>query len=239
MKQLFTFLCISCSLVADQPEKTSSSAEKITVEQIIILTVVQQKAELASKPHHIFGKKLNAQLNAADNETFKESFSKLPVRAKLMYMLTINTEEYQAFLERYTDEEWENMWLNASLEEQKHLPRTRIEQLTLIRDAYYAFLEQESSFIFPYRNAKAPYPSDINLYKKKFYVDDNLILAPNDMHLFIDKAKAAYLKAFMHREKIRTFQPLIAENNNEDEIDQYMHYDDHESYACKRAHYCT
>jgi hypothetical protein len=199
-----TFFLYS-ALLGSNMQHLQENQPQPTIEQVVIQTIINQKTSIENKPTHLFGKKLNAYLNRLDTKTFKDFFTELPLRAKIMYMLTITIEEYELFLERYTNEEWTNFWLAASPEEQKHLPKTRTEQLLLVRDAYYAYLENRGTSLFSYFNPKSPYPSDIDIFKKRFYIDDNLPSPSGDMHIFAKNSKHFFVDAYMFRKRQELF----------------------------------
>jgi hypothetical protein len=210
MKLLYyTCICTLTALAiaeqAEQSESDAAPAQNIVVEQIIIQTIVHQNAKITPPPLHLFGNMLNTYLHTADDETCKKKFESLPLRAKLMYLLTSDILQYEAFLNRYTDEEWRNLWHNASRKEQEHLPKTRTEQLTLIRDAYYAYLAFDSSFIFTYQNHKAPYPSDLATYKNQFYVDRDCAIKRKCMKPIIESSKKEFIEAYMLRKRLELF----------------------------------
>ena len=203
---LLMFFGVTSIAVSNMPQPEESTPEKPVIEQTIIQTIINQRfINPGKQPLQLFGKKLNTYLNNLDSVTFKEFFPQLPLRAKIMYMLTITPQQYELFLDRYTNDEWSNFWHGLSTEEQKHIPKTRTEQLLLIRDAYYAYIERHSSMFYSYFNPKSPYPSDIGTFKKEFYKDDNLTSHPNDFHLFIDSAKNLYLDAYMLRKRYELF----------------------------------
>lgn len=204
-KSLLSFCCLTGIVLCEAPESEQPTVQKINVEQRIYQTIVNQKTSLDIQPLHLFGKKLNAHLNNLDTKAFKEFFVKLPLRAKVMYMLTMTIGQYEAFLERYTDEEWTNFWHSSNMEDQEHLPKTRTEQLLLIRDAYYAYMHKHSSILFSYYHPKAPYPSDLGTFKKLFHKDECLPTQFDDMHVFINSAKKEYIDAYMLRKRCELF----------------------------------
>lgn len=190
--------------MCDEPQIRPEEPKKI-VEQIVIQTIINQNSSRTKQPHLLFGKKLNAYLNSLDSVTFKQFFPQLPLRAKIMYMLTVTTEEYERFLDRYTNDEWTEFWLHSGQEEQKHLPKTRAEQLTLIRDAYYLHEELHSSMLFSYFNPKSPYPSDLAAFKIKFHKDNSFSSQANNMQSFLAFPKQKFLEAYMLRKRYELF----------------------------------
>lgn len=209
MKRILLLCCIHtiCSTPEQADTKTETpTPQQVVIEQTIIQTVInQQFIKPEKQPFQLFGEKLNAYLNNIDSKTFKEFFPQLPLRAKIMYMLTITPLQYEQFLERYTNEEWSNFWYKLSSDEQKHIPKTRVEQLELIRDGYYTYIEQHSSMLFSYFNPKAPYPSDIETFKKSFYDDDRASSTHNDFTPFIKSAKDIYLNNYMFKKRYELF----------------------------------
>lgn len=205
MKRVLLLCCMHI-VCADVDQVGQEGAHKKLIEQTIIQTIINQQFTKPEKhPFHLFGEKLNAHLNNLDSQSFKEFFPQLPLRAKIMYMLTITPLQYELFLERYTNEEWSDFWHGLSTDEQKHIPKTRVEQLELIRDGYYAYIEQHSSMLYSYFNPKSPYPSDIGALKKEFYKDNKIASYTNDFTLFIDSAKDMYLDAYMLRKRYELF----------------------------------
>lgn len=204
-RALILFCCMQLALAEDD-QVGEADHRKTVIEQTIVQTIINQQFTKPEKhPFHLFGKKLNTYLNNLDTRTFKEFFPLLPLRAKIMYMLTVTPLQYELFLERYTNDEWANFWHSLSSDEQKHIPKTRVEQLEMIRDGYYAYLTQHKSMFYPYFNPKSPYPSDIGTFKKEFYKDSRVSSYINDFSLFIDSAKNIYLDAYMFRKRYELF----------------------------------
>lgn len=173
--------------------------------QILFQTIVnQQLTPSEENPRRFFGKRLNAYLNNLDTKTFKEVFPKLPLRARLMYMLTIDIIEYELFLDRYNNDEWTHYWLDLPGEEKKYIPRTRVEQLCLVRDAYYNYLHRNSYFP-SFFDPKSPYPNDLAELKKRCHIDGNLPTMRNDMHIFAQNEKNAFLHMYLFRKRYELF----------------------------------
>lgn len=206
MKRITLMACYMCVLFGDAEHIEEPTQQPPVIEQTIIQTVInQQFTKPENQPFRLFGEKLNAYLNNLNTQDFKEFFPQLPLRAKIMYLITITPQQYEFFLDRYTNDEWSNFWHQLSTEEQKHIPKTRVEQLEIIRDGYYAYIAKHSSILYPYFNPKSPYPSDINTFKKEFYKDDTFTSSPNDFNLFINSAKNIYLDAYMFRKRYELF----------------------------------
>lgn len=200
---LCLFLCMT--LLALDEETPAQNNPSTVIEQTVIQTIINQRTAVDKQPINLFGKKLNAYLNKLDSTTFKEFFPQLPLRAKLMYLLTITAEQYERFLNRYTNDEWTTFWLQSSPEEQKHLPKTRVEQLMLLRDAYYKHAEQNSSIFFSYFNPKAPYPNDLTTFKKRFYKEDYLATQADDFHVIEKNSKMIFLELLVFRKRYELF----------------------------------
>ncbi|MEX0849195.1 MAG: hypothetical protein WD055_03110 [Candidatus Dependentiae bacterium] len=198
-------LLFTLPLCADQPIEQIAHKQPITVQQIIFQTIVDQKTEIQTDLKELFGKKLVAYLNNLDNQTFKQVFAKLHCRAKLMYLLEVKIPDYERFIQRYTDDEWEHFWCSLTSEEQKRIPKTREEQLLFVRDAYGAYQEHlanESWLSLPEK--KAPHSCDLQKFKTLYHKD------PNDSHTKDKwKNRIYYRKNFMQgyllRKKLELF----------------------------------
>lgn len=202
-KHIYLFSMLWCPYLVAQDIDNTQKEPRILVEQIVLQTVINQRTKLDEKLQETYGNRLIQYLNTLDNETFKASFAALPFRAKIMYMLTIDTQEYELFLERYSDQEWQTFWCTLSPEEQLHIPKTRTEQLTLIRDAYYVYYERNFSSWISNPEKPAPYPSDLKRIKKFFYKDSNSY----GEKIYNEKClrKRMSLSAYMHRERLKLF----------------------------------
>ncbi len=201
MHKHYIFLTIILSTCARAQETTTNDEPRILVEQIVLQTIINQKS---NHEHTLpkFGAKLIHYLNNLDNETFETEFIALPYRAKIKYMLEMDTQEYEFFLERFNDKQWETFWSKLTPEEQQHIPKTKTEQLTIIRNAYRAYCKHICGWFSMVEKA-SPYPSDLKKFKKKFYKDPN----PQGEYMSAERIheRHNFLYAHMAKERFKLF----------------------------------
>ena len=89
-----------------------------------------------------------------------------------MYLLAVNLIDYEQCVNRYTDQEWEDFWCSLTNEEQKMIPKTREEQLIVIRDTYYAYREHIANASWFYGpQSKAPHSCDLEKFRAIYHQD--------------------------------------------------------------------
>lgn len=109
------------------------------------------------------------RLTRMDTSRFKKEFSNLDVRMKVLYLLSLDIEQYERFLQRYKNEqEWAAFWDNLTEKEKQHIPQTLEVQLKVIRNSYYKLCPSTSWIPF-YGQRKSKKPTDVLFWKKLYY----------------------------------------------------------------------
>lgn len=132
--------------------------------QIVIVKDVLKRHKLEIGAHRDV-----ERLSRMTSSDFKREFSKLHVRMKVLYLLSLDIEQYECFLLRYKDEqEWTAFWKGLSQEEKRYIPETLQVQQRAIRNCYYKLCPSTSWIPF-YGQRKAANPTDLRFWKKLYY----------------------------------------------------------------------
>ncbi len=182
-------------------QENNEHQKRILVEQIVLQTIINQKTNHDTTTPK-FGDALRHYLNNLDNKTFKDTFLGLPFRAKIMYMLTMHILEYELFLERFDLAEWQTFWTKLTPEEQKHIPKTKEEQIGMLRNTYHAYCKYMCGW-FSSVEKKSPYPSDLKKFKQKCYKDPH----SKDEHInsYRCMERDNFLRAYLTKERYILF----------------------------------
>ncbi len=109
------------------------------------------------------------RLSRMDNANFKKEFSRVDMRMKMLYLLSLDIEQYERFLLRYKDEkEWATFWQGLTEKEQQYIPKTLAVQQKAIRNCYYKLCPSTSWIPF-YGQRKAIDSTDLRFWKKLYY----------------------------------------------------------------------
>ena len=109
------------------------------------------------------------RLSRMDNATFKKEFSRVDIRMKLLYLLSLDIEQYERFLLRYKDEkEWASFWGSLTEKEQRYIPKTLAVQQKAIRNCYYKLCPSTSWIPF-YGQRKTANATDLRFWKKLYH----------------------------------------------------------------------
>lgn len=109
------------------------------------------------------------RLSRMDNANFKKEFSRVDMRMKMLYLLSLDIEQYERFLLRYKDEqEWATFWSSLTEKEQRYIPKTLAVQQKAIRNCYYKLCPSTSWIPF-YGQRKATDSTDLRFWKKLYY----------------------------------------------------------------------
>ncbi len=91
---------------------------------------------LKDDPTKYVGKKLIEYMMWCPKEKLQEVFAHMPLQAKRVFLKQMNIKEYDWFLLAFTEGQWGNMWQRLSKDQQKIIPRTKLEQLKIMRDSW-------------------------------------------------------------------------------------------------------
>lgn len=150
----------------------SAAQNQEQLKSIVISRTVTKSYKIDVANDH----KMIERLNRLDTELFKQEFTVLDTRAKLLYLRSLDIELYEGFLARFNNDEnqWQTFRQNCSQEDKKHIPETLKEQYILVRDCYYqhspmGFIQGIRSYI---EEQKAEHPTqDICAWKGKYYLE--------------------------------------------------------------------
>lgn len=185
---LFNVTLFNVTLPVDQRSSDQRShRKKITVVTYEII----QRLRNVDVPSKVMDK-----LNRLDNEAFKNEFIQLHMRAKLLYLVSLNIDQHEQFLRRFEgDKEWD-IYCKQLVDEERCFFPSWTKQMTLIRDCYYKYY-LSSLFCSVFAEKKNDHPTDIACWKEYYHTNNSTRL---DSYPF---AKEVLMNISFQRKKLK------------------------------------
>ncbi len=154
---LLSVIALFCGMLSADQE---SNKKQMTIVACEIIQKIRT-ADAASK-------KIDT-LNRLDNESFKAAFGQLHQRAKMLYLLHLDIDQYEQFLQRF---EGEAAWSAYCKDNNCSWLPSWTKQMELVRDCYYDYYVK-SFYVSLRAENKTACPTDDIAQWKKYYHTNN------------------------------------------------------------------